>query len=134
LPEGFDPAPITDVLNTIASRISSMENRVEAGPDLGALTSFLGMVNQRLERMETGLGMVTTEEAAAPSVEPPAAEYAAEEETQEPVVETKAEVKPVTPPELAATPQATTLEQPPPAAARQQVDNLLEQVLRVLSR
>ncbi|MBR9970714.1 hypothetical protein [Magnetospirillum sulfuroxidans] len=130
VPEGFDPAPITDVLNTIANRISSMENRVEAGPDLGALTSFLGMVNQRLERMETGLGMVATEESAPP----PSAEDAAEAEPPEPVAEPKTEMKQLSPSELAATMQANTMEHLPPAAARQQVDNLLEQVLRVLSR
>lgn len=140
VPEPFDPAPITEVLNAISNRISSMENKVESGANLGALTSFLDMVNQRLERMESGLNMAAigdqieavVEVADAPAAPEPAPEPALEEAVapvaeEAKAVEPQAPVPPVIPPPLSAPAESAP-------AARQQVDNLLEQVLKVLSR
>ena len=137
LPEPFDPHQITEVLDAISQRIASMENRVEAGPDLGSLTSFLGMVSDRLERMENGLGMV--EGGAEDSPEAQARPVAAPKPEPEPMAAAPIPaVSPPPPPAAVNTmpPPAAVNTMPPPAeaATRQQVDNLLEQVLKVLSR
>lgn len=136
-PEAFDPAPITEVLNAISSRISSMENKVESGANLGALTSFLDMVNQRLERMESGLNMAAiseqteqmVEEAQTADVPSPSDAIAPEAAMiiETPAVKPQPPVTPVIPPPLTAPADSAP-------ANRQQVDNLLEQVLKVLSR
>lgn len=150
VPEPFDPAPITEVLTAISSRISSMENKVESGANLGALTSFLDMVNQRLERMESGLNMAAISEQAEQMVEeaqttdvaatetqteaPPAPETVVmAPEPQQAVVAEAAPVKPQ-PPVAPVIPPPLTAPAESAPANRQQVDNLLEQVLKVLSR
>lgn len=118
---GFDPAPITQVLDAISSRIASMEERVGSAANVDALSEFLGMVNQRLERMESGLAGPAPLGAAEPE---PQAEAEAEPppEPQQP--------HPVAQPSVAQSPVAEA----PPGNTKQQVDNLLEQVLKVLSR
>lgn len=137
VPEPFDPAPITEVLNAISSRISSMENKVESGANLGALTSFLDMVNQRLERMESGLNMAAISEQAEQMVEEaqtadtPSTSNEIRSEAavivEIPAAKPQPPAAPVIPPPLTAPAESSP-------AARQQVDNLLEQVLKVLSR
>lgn len=139
LAQGFDPAPITEVLEAISARISTMESRVSAGPNVDALTDFLGMVNQRLERMETGLGVGA--DSIAPVDESP--DFMPDGTSQQAIgtgsdagAESAPDFRAVSAPAPAPSPlpPIPQVSETPPAATKQQVDNLLEQVLKVLSR
>lgn len=148
---GVDTSSITQVLEAISSRIGNMEERVTSTDKVDALSGFLDMVNKRLERMESGLQAKTLppgirvnsaprpQPGPTPTVKPVPAPDTAPQAAPAPSVQPAS--RPIAPPPPQPQPSAASVippvlqgsEQPPPIA-KQQVDNLLEQVLKVLSR
>lgn len=133
--QGVDTSSITQVLEAISSRIGNMEERVSSADKVDALSGFLEMVNKRLERMESGLAPAKTLppgiRVSATPRPPPTGSAASPTPAPAPTAPPPEPPKPAAPPVIPPVPQGA--EQTPPIA-KQQVDNLLEQVLKVLSR
>lgn len=154
--QGVDISSITQVLEAISSRIGNMEERVSSTDKVDALSGFLDMVNQRLERMESGLSAskslppgvrVNSNPRPRPADHAPMPQTAAQPQTvTKPATDPAPEVapppsRPIAPPPAVPEPPAASVIPPvlqgsdqAPPIAKQQVDNLLEQVLKVLSR
>lgn len=154
--QGVDISSITQVLEAISSRIGNMEERVSSTDKVDALSGFLDMVNQRLERMESGLSAskplppgvrVNSNPRPHPADHAPMPQTAAQPQTvTKPATDPAPEAapppsRPIAPPPAVPEPPAASVIPPvlqgsdqAPPIAKQQVDNLLEQVLKVLSR
>lgn len=126
--QGVDTSSITQVLEAISSRIGNMEERVSSADKVDALSGFLEMVNKRLERMESGLPPA---KPLPPGIRVSATPRPPPQPQPQPSAPAPAPAAPPAPPVIPPVPQGA--EQTPPIA-KQQVDNLLEQVLKVLSR
>ncbi|HTH17852.1 MAG TPA: hypothetical protein VL974_14430 [Magnetospirillum sp.] len=135
----LEPESTNSLLAAIARRVEVMEGKVDSGVDGSSIAACLLAVDRRLSRIETGLGM----DRPLPAVEDipdlvpdptdrvePAGDTVAPAEakaTPEPAFPTESpfeDMPPFTPPPL---PDPNTM-------PRERVDQLLEQVFRVLAR
>lgn len=111
----LEPEATNQVLQTIARRVSRVEHKVDSGADGNSIAACLLAVDQRLSRIEGGLGMNRPMPAAEEI--PDLVEVVDLEQSAEPAADE---------------PLLLTEEVPP--EGRERVDVLLEQVFKVLAR
>lgn len=133
----LEPEATVNLLSAIVQRVGAVEEKVDSGADGTSIAACLLAVDRRLSRIESGLGM----DRPLPAVEeiPDLADVVAVDEDLPPPTPLHPVAEESPPPAPLGPPAVPLVDEQAPAPlgeqpSRERVDQLLEQVFKVLAR